>query len=125
MTLLARATVCLVMLALAAGCRTVVDPLAISDAQTAARVKTALVNDPELGTRTIEVRVVLGVARLSGRVLTQAEADRAIGIARSVAGVVDVQATLQIGGQAASPPEELQISSANLAAGSYAVWMGM
>lgn len=106
MTPLARATVCLVMLAFAAGCRTGVDPLAISDAQTAARVKTALVNDPDLGERTIEVRVVLGVVQLSGRVLTQAEADRAVAIARGVGGVVDVQAILQIGGQAASPPDE-------------------
>ena len=106
MTLLARTTVTLMVLALAAGCRTAVDPLAISDAQTAARVKTALVNDPDLGARTIEVRVVLGVVRLSGRVLTQAEADRAVRIARGVAGVVDVQAALQIGGQAASPPDE-------------------
>ncbi len=106
MTLLARTTVTLMVLALAAGCRTAVDPLAISDAQTAARVKTALVNDPDLGARTIEVRVVLGVVRLSGRVLTQAEADRVVRIARGVAGVVDVQAALQIGGQAASPPDE-------------------
>ena len=106
MTLLARTTVTLMVLALAAGCRTAVDPLAISDAQTAARVKTALVNDPDLGARTIEVRVVLGVVRLSGRVLTQAEADRAVRIVRGVAGVVDVQAALQIGGQAASPPDE-------------------
>ena len=106
MTLLARTTVTLMVLALAAACRTAVDPLAISDAQTAARVKTALVNDPDLGARTIEVRVVLGVVRLSGRVLTQAEADRAVRIVRGVAGVVDVQAALQIGGQAASPPDE-------------------
>jgi hypothetical protein len=80
--------------------------MTIADAQTAARVKTALVNDPDLGTRVIEVRVVLGVARLSGRVLTRAEADRAVGIARSVAGVVDVQSTLQIGGEAIVPPDD-------------------
>ena len=105
MTLLARATVCLVMLAFAAGCRTTVDPLAISDAQTAARVKTALVNDPDLGTRAIEVRVALGVVELSGRVLTQAEADRAVEVARGVAGVVRVRRTLQIGGEEPQPPE--------------------
>ena len=105
MSLLARATVCLVVLALAAGCRTVVDPLAISDAQTAVRVKTALVNDPDMGARTIEVRVVLGVVELSGRVLTQAEADRAVALARAVSGVVDVRASLQVGGETASPPD--------------------
>ena len=106
MTLLARTTVCLVILAFAAGCRSVVDPMAIADAQTAARVKTALINDPDLGTRTIEVRVVLGVVELSGRVPTQAEADRAVGIARSVAGVFDVRSTLQIGGEAIVPLDE-------------------
>ena len=108
MTLRARAIaiVCLMMLALAAGCRTAVDPLAIADAQTAARVKTALVNDPDLGEHTIEVRVVLGVVELSGQVPTQAEADRAVAIAHGVAGVVDVRTNLQVGGEAPAPPDE-------------------
>jgi hypothetical protein len=90
MILLARTTACLVLLVLAAGCRTAIDPMTISDAQTAARVKTALVNDPALGVRTIEVRVRLGAVDLSGRVLTQDEADRAVAIARGVSGVTAV-----------------------------------
>ena len=90
--------VVLVLLTLCAGCRSVsVDPLALSDAQTAARVKTALVNDPELGLRTIEVTVVRGVVELSGGVQTQAEMDRAVAIARAVQGVSDVRANLQVG----------------------------
>lgn len=101
MPILGRAAVSLIVLALAAGCSAAIDPLAIADAQTAARVKTALVNDPDLGARTIEVRVARGVVLLSGRVVTQAEADRAVALARAVAGVVDVRATLQVGGQAA------------------------
>ena len=105
MILLARATVCLVLLVLAAGCRTAIDPMTISDAQTAARVKTALVNDPALGARTIEVRVRLGAVELSGRVLTQDEADRAVAIARGVSGVTDVRADLQVGGDV-TPSEE-------------------
>ncbi len=100
------ALVCMAMLACAAGCGTAVNPMAISDAQTAARVKTALVNDPELGPRTIEVRVRLGVVQLSGQVATRAEADRAVLIAGSVQGVVSVQAALQIGGQTAPPTAE-------------------
>ena len=96
--------VCMAVVAGGAGCRTVVDPMAISDAQTAARVKTALVNDPDLGPRTIEVRVALGVAQLSGQVASQAEVDRAVMIARGVPGVVNVQAALQIGAQ--SPRSE-------------------
>jgi hypothetical protein len=87
------------LLGLVAGCRTAIDPLAIADAQTAARVKTALVNDPDLGPRAIEVRVVGGVVALSGRVLTAAEAARAVALARGVSGVVDVRQGLQIGGE--------------------------
>ncbi len=105
MTLLARATVSLIMLALVAGCRTAFDPRLITDAQTAVRVKTALVNDPELGVRTIEVRVVRGVVELSGRVLTREEAERAVALARAVSGVADVRSSLQAGGQSASPPD--------------------
>jgi osmotically-inducible protein OsmY len=53
--------------------------MAIADAQAAALVKTVLVNDPGLGGQTIEVRVVRGVALLSGRIRTQAEVDPAPG----------------------------------------------
>ena len=88
---------------LTAGCSAAIDPMAIADAQAAARVKTALVNDPGLGGQAIEVRVVRGVGLLSGRVRTQAEADRAVALARSVDGVLDVRTDLQIGDP--SPPE--------------------
>jgi hypothetical protein len=91
------------VLLLAAGCGAAADPAVIADAQAAARVKTVLVNDPGLGGQTIEVRVVRGVALLSGRVRTQAEADKAAALARSVEGVVDVRTDLQIGTDP-SPP---------------------
>jgi hypothetical protein len=93
----------LTLVAIAPGCRTVIDPAAIADAQTAARVKTALVNDPALGTRTIEVRVVAGVVELSGRVLTEEESARAVALVRMVPGVLGVRAGLQVGGE--DPPE--------------------
>lgn len=83
---------------LAGGCRATLDPAAIDDALTAARVKTALVNDPELGVYAIEVRVAAGTARLSGRVQTQAQADRAVALARAVSGVSAVDNALLIGG---------------------------
>ena len=108
MTPLARAAVCLVLLTLLAGCRTTINPMAISDAQTAARVKTALVNDPDLGSRIIEVRVVLGAVRLTGRVSTPEEAARAAAIARGVSGVVSVQASLLVGVEEAVPDEQLE-----------------
>lgn len=94
-------TVLVVMaVGLVAGCRTAIDPIAVADAQTAARVKTALVNDPVVGALAIEVRVAGGVATLSGRVRSAADADRVVAIAKGVAGVADVRANLQVGGEA-------------------------
>ncbi len=86
------------------GCSAAFDPQVIEDAQTVARVKTALVNDPVLGGRTIEVRVSAGVVQLSGRVLSPEEAARAGELARSVPGVQDVDSQLQIG--IVAPPVE-------------------
>ena len=103
--LASRILVLLPMVAVAAGCRAAIDPLVIADAQTAARVKTALINDPDLGIRVLEVRVTRGVVDLSGRVLTQAEADRAVALSRAVSGVVDVRTTLRVGAEVNSPPE--------------------
>jgi hypothetical protein len=82
---------------LAAGCATAFDPQVIEDAQTVARVKTVLVNDPELGGRAIEVRVSAGVVQLSGRVSSPEEEARARALARSVPGVQEVHSQLQIG----------------------------
>lgn len=115
MTPLTRATACLVLLALLAGCRTAINPVSISDAQTAARVKTALVNDPELGVWAIEVRVVSGAVDLTGRVSTSEEADRAVAIARAVSGVVSVRAGLVIGVEEAPPVEEEERPGASAA----------
>jgi hypothetical protein len=91
---------------LAAACSPAIDPAAIADAQTAARVKTALVNDPDLGGRAIEVRVTRGVATLSGRVLTQGEADRASALAGAVPGVSEVRTNLLVGVEPPASAEE-------------------
>lgn len=78
----------------------------ITDAQIAARVKTVLLNDAELGTLPIELRVDGGVVVLSGRVRTAEDRDRALALARSVSGVADVRDELGIGaiGSFAEPP---------------------
>jgi|SoiMethySBSTD1v2_1073268.scaffolds.fasta_scaffold03320_6 hyperosmotically inducible periplasmic protein len=88
-----------ILMAVLSGCRTTqaIDPIAIQDAQLAAQVKSALINDPEVGTSPIEVSVVRGVARLTGTVATPAIAQRAVTLARSVQGVRDVQPSLQVG----------------------------
>lgn len=80
----------------AAGCAHGVDPRLVEDAQTAMRVKTILINDAELGTRAIGVRVNHGVARLSGAVASDAEVARAVTLAGSVSGVVRVETDLQV-----------------------------
>ena len=90
----------LVICAIVSGCSAAVDRVAIEDAQTAARVKTALVNDPELGASAIEVLVEYGVVQLAGRVRTQTDADRAAAVARSVPGVQGVALALQVGVEA-------------------------
>jgi hypothetical protein len=103
----ARLLLVCILIAASAGCSVTVNPAAIADAQTAARVKTALVNDPEIGGFTIEVQVVSGIASLSGRVRTQAQADRAVNLATSADGVVSVTSNLQVGADApVAPPAE-------------------
>lgn len=85
---------------LAAGCGAArVDPGVITDTLIAARVKTALVNDAEVGEFPIEVRVVRGVVRLTGRVRVQRQADRAAELARTVSGVTGLQADLRVDGR--------------------------
>jgi hyperosmotically inducible periplasmic protein len=68
----------------------------IDDATITTRVKTALLNDPDVGGLRIDVDTFKGVVTLSGRVKTKAEADKAISIARRTDGVTDVKSTLQI-----------------------------
>jgi BON domain len=101
---------------LVSACRTVVDFAAVEDARTSVQVKTALVNDPRLGTTTIEVNVVQGIAHLSGRVGTQADADRARALAQSVPGVREVRLDLQVGGDEV-PPDALSPPRSSLDAG--------
>jgi hyperosmotically inducible protein len=59
------------------------------------RVKTAILNDPEITGR-IDVDTVGGVVTLSGSVKTASERDKAIALARKVTGVSDVKSTLQV-----------------------------
>jgi hyperosmotically inducible protein len=68
----------------------------IDDATITTRVKTALLNDPDVGGMAIDVDTTVGVVTLSGTVKTQAEADKAMAVARRITGVKDVKSTLQI-----------------------------
>ena len=68
----------------------------IDDATITTRVKTSLLNDPEVGGLRIDVDTFKGVVTLSGAVKTAAERDKAVALARKIGGVTDVKSTLQI-----------------------------
>jgi hyperosmotically inducible periplasmic protein len=85
-----------------------VQPQAVEDAQVGVRVKTALVNDPQLGPRVIEVRVSRGLVILSGQVNSADEATRAIELARAVPGVTDVRSQLVVQELSAVAPVRLE-----------------
>jgi hyperosmotically inducible protein len=68
----------------------------IDDATITTRVKTALLNDPQIGGLRIDVDTYKGVVSLSGRVKSADEEAKAIAVARRVSGVSDVKSTLQV-----------------------------
>ena len=68
----------------------------IDDATITTRVKTALLNDPDVGGMRIDVDTFKGVVTLSGAVKSPGERDKAVAIARKITGVTDVKSTLQI-----------------------------
>ncbi|HXK33061.1 MAG TPA: BON domain-containing protein [Dehalococcoidia bacterium] len=80
---------------LAAGCGKTVGET-IDDATITTRVKTAMLNDEQVGGLRIDVDTFKGVVTLSGRVKSQAERQRALQLARNVEGVVEVKDALQV-----------------------------
>jgi hyperosmotically inducible protein len=73
----------------------------IDDATITTRVKTALLNDPQVAGLKIDVDTTKGIVTMSGIVRSRDEEQRAVQIARGVPGVQDVKSTLQV--QAAQP----------------------
>ena len=84
----------LLTLAVAACSKAIVETA--DDATITANVKTLLLNDPQIGPTRIDVEAAQGVVTLSGIVTSQAEADRAVQLAKKAAGVKDVRSTLQV-----------------------------
>ena len=91
MTLLAA----LVVAPLVAGCGKTIGET-IDDTTITTRVKTQMLNDPNVSGTGIDVDTFKGVVTLSGRVKSQAEHDQAIAIARQVDGVTEVKDALQV-----------------------------
>jgi osmotically-inducible protein OsmY len=68
----------------------------IDDATITTRVKTSLLNDPEVGGLRIDVDTFKGVVTLSGRVKNRDEETKAVALARKIGGVAEVKSTLQV-----------------------------
>ena len=67
-----------------------------TDTAIASNVQRALDADPTVGALFIKVESARGIVQLTGFVNSRAEADRAVTVARSVAGAADVQDQLVI-----------------------------
>ena len=78
------------------GVDTAVGPDDLAASRLVARVKTALLNDAVIGLRRIDVQATGADIRLTGRVATEAERDRALQIARGVEGVRNATSALEI-----------------------------
>lgn len=91
-----RALVAVLAAVALAGCATTLDA-DLSDAAITARVKLALLNDPETSGSTIEVETYAGVVTLAGRVGSRSIETGAVRVARSVNGVTDIRSRLQVG----------------------------
>ena len=68
----------------------------IDDADVTTAVKTALLNDPDIGGLRIDVETTDHVVTLSGQVRTAADSDKAVAIAKSAKGVASVKSSLQV-----------------------------
>ena len=69
---------------------------ATDDSGISTRVRTALLNDPQVAATGINVSSANGVVTLSGSVRTPAERDRAVALARQTSGVSDVRSELAV-----------------------------
>lgn len=85
-------------LPLLAGCggKSVSNTAALDDHTISTRVKTAFINDPVVGALRIDVETFKGVVTLKGRIKTKDEEAKAVALARTIRGVVDVKSELQI-----------------------------
>jgi osmotically-inducible protein OsmY len=68
----------------------------IDDTTTTTRVKTALLNDQQVGGLSIDVDTFKGVVTLPGRVRSPEEKAQAIALTRRVEGVAEVKDALQV-----------------------------
>jgi hyperosmotically inducible periplasmic protein len=68
----------------------------IDDSAITTRVKTAMLNDPQVGGLRIDVDTFKGAVTLSGRVKSATEREQALKLARNISGVTEVKDALQV-----------------------------
>jgi osmotically-inducible protein OsmY len=68
----------------------------VDDSVITSKVKAAIFNDPTLKVNEINVETFKGVVQLSGFVRAQADIDRAVTVARGVAGVKSVKNDMRL-----------------------------
>ena len=68
----------------------------VDDSVITAKVKAAIFNDPTLRVNEINVETFKGVVQLSGFVNSQADINRAVQVARGVAGVTSVKNDMRL-----------------------------
>lgn len=68
----------------------------IDDTLITAKVKTAIMNDPDLKVTEINVETFKGVVQLSGFVSSRAQIDRAVVVAREIDGVTSVKNDMRV-----------------------------
>lgn len=68
----------------------------IDDTVITTKVKAALINDPNVKAREVNVETFKGVVQLSGFVADAADAQRAVSIARGVEGVTSVKNDIRV-----------------------------
>ena len=68
----------------------------VDDSVITTKIKAQLLNEPNLSSAQINVETFKGVVQLSGFVSSQADIDRAVEIARGVAGVTSVKNAMRL-----------------------------
>jgi len=68
----------------------------VDDTVITTKVKAAILNEPGLKSREINVETFKGVVQLSGFVISQTEADRAVQVTRGVGGVISVKNDMRL-----------------------------
>jgi osmotically-inducible protein OsmY len=68
----------------------------VDDSVITTKVKTAIFNDPTLKINEINVETFKGVVQLSGFVRSQADIDKAVQVARGIAGVTSVKNDMRL-----------------------------